>query len=219
MITQGSPEWFLQRLGKCTASRVADVIAKTKSNGYSASRDNYATELVLERITGARQESYSNTAMQWGTDNEPHARAAYEALTGAIVEEVGMLDHPTIDMSGASPDGLVDSNGMIEIKCPNSATHLKTLLSGLPDNRYITQMMWQMACAGRAWCDFVSYDPRFPEDIQLFVVRVNRDDVMIKSLEGEVVLFLQGVSNSVDNLRKIIEVTKTVKLNIQSMEI
>jgi len=202
MIAQGSTEWFLQRLGKATASRIADVIAKTKS-GYSTSRENYRVELALERITGQRQESYTNGAMQWGTDTEPLARAAYEAHTGHIVDEVPMLPHPTIAMSGASPDGLVDKDGQIEVKCPNSATHAKTLLAKKPDGKYVTQMQWQMACTGRAWCDFVSFDPRFPEHLQLCVIRVERDDEMIAELEREVTSFLAEVEQMVQQLNEL----------------
>lgn len=202
MITQGSPEWFLQRLGKVTASRVADVIAKTKT-GYSTSRENYLMELALERLTGQRQESYTNGAMQWGTETEPLARAAYEAHTGFIVDEVAMIAHPTIAMSGASPDGLVDVDGQIEIKCPNSATHAKTLIGKKPDGKYITQMQWQMACTGRKWCDFVSFDPRFPSHLQLFVVRVERDKEMISNLEKEVVAFLEEVAETVNKLNEM----------------
>lgn len=201
MIAQGSAEWFFQRLGKCTASRVADVIAKTKT-GYSTSRENYRIELALERLTGQRQESYTNGAMQWGTDTEPLARAAYEAHTGHIVEEVPMIAHPTIALSGASPDGLVNRDGQIEVKCPNSATHAKTLLSKKPDGKYITQMQWQMACTGRDWCDFVSFDPRFPEHLQLCVIRVERDAAMIADLEKEVASFLDEVAAMVQQLNE-----------------
>jgi putative phage-type endonuclease len=202
MIIQGSPEWFAQRLGRVTASRVADVIAKTKS-GYSTSRENYCVELALERITGARQESYSNDAMKWGTETEPLARAAYEAETGAFVTEVAMVAHPTIEMTGASPDGLVSSDGLVEIKCPNSATHLKTLLNKKPDSKYITQMMWQMACTDRKWCDFVSFDPRFPANLQLFITRIDRDDALIESLEKEVSAFLVEVAGMVEQINSM----------------
>ena len=202
MIVQGSPEWFAQRLGKVTASRVADVVAKTKS-GASASRTNYMTELALERITGTRQEGFTNSAMAWGADNEPLARAAYEALTGELVEEVPMIIHPTILMSGASPDGLVGKPGLLEIKCPNSATHMETLMSEKPAGKYITQMMWQMACTQRQWCDFVSFDPRFPQHLQLFTVRVMRDDVLIKSLENEVSKFLEELDATVEKLNNL----------------
>lgn len=202
MIEQGSPEWFEQRRGKATASRIADVIAKTKT-GYSTSRENYCVELALERITGNSQESYTNAAMQWGTDTEPLARAAYEAKTGSIVDEVAMIEHPTIAMSGASPDGLVDEDGQVEIKCPNSATHARTLLNNKPDAKYITQMQWQMACTGRKWCDFISFDPRFPDHLQLSVIRVERDDKMIAELEKEVTAFLAEVSETVEKLNNL----------------
>tara|TARA_R110000868_G_scaffold227023_3_gene479967 strand:+ start:962 stop:1582 length:621 start_codon:yes stop_codon:yes gene_type:complete len=202
MIQQGSPEWFAQRVGKVTASRVADVIAKTKT-GYSTSRTNYMTELALERITGQREDGFTNAAMQWGTETEPLARAAYESLTGALVEEVAMIDHPSIAMTGASPDGLVDADGLVEIKCPTKSTHMETLLGGNPAGKYITQMMWQMACTGRKWCDFVSFDPRFPLHLQLFVVRVPRDDLMVKSLEKEVVEFLKELDVMVTQLNNL----------------
>ena len=198
-IAQGSAEWLKSRMGKVTASRVADVIATTKS-GYSTSRENYCVELALERLTSTRQESFTNAAMAWGTDNEPLARAAYEARTGAIVDEVGMVPHPSIAMTGASPDGLIDDDGLIEIKCPQSATHAKTLLSQKPDGKYITQMMWQMICTGRNYCDFVSFDPRFPEHLQLCVIRVERNDDAIKALESEVVVFLSEVDAMVNKL-------------------
>lgn len=199
MIEQGSPEWFAQRIGKVTASRVADVIAKTKT-GYSTSRSNYMTELALERITGQRQESFTNAAMQWGTETEPLARAAYEAETGEIVDEVAMIEHPSIAMTGASPDGLIGADGLIEIKCPNSAAHMETLLNKKPAAKYITQMMWQMACTKRQWCDFVSFDPRFPQHLQLFTTRVMRDDLMVKSLENEVSQFLDELGAMVTTL-------------------
>jgi putative phage-type endonuclease len=202
MIAQGSPEWFLQRLGKVTASRVADVIAKTKS-GYSTSRENYMVELALERITGQRQESFTNDAMRWGTETEPLARAAYEAMTGELVQEVPMISHPTIAMAGASPDGLVGKPGLLEIKCPNSATHMQTLLFGKPAGKYVTQMLWQMACTQREWCDFASFDPRFPEHLQLFVTRIPRDDVAIKAMENEVTAFLVELDKMVLQLNSM----------------
>lgn len=202
MIKQGTPEWFAQRLGKVTASRVADVIAKTKT-GYSTSRENFMVELALERITGTRQESFTNGAMQWGTDTEPMARAAYEAHTGGLVSEIGMVTHPRIVMSGASPDGLVGAKGLLEIKCPNSATHITTLRSRKPAGKYITQMAWQMACTEREWCDFVSFDPRMPEGLQLFVTRIERDDKLIADLEGEVIKFLEETDALVRELESM----------------
>ena len=201
-IIQGSPEWFEQRMGRATASRIADIIAKTKS-GYSTSRENYCVELALERITGQRQEFYTNDAMKWGTETEPLARAAYEAHTGFMVDEVAMVPHPFISMSGASPDGCIDLDGLVEIKCPNSATHIKTMLSGKPDGKYITQMTWQMACTGRQWCDFVSFDPRFPLHLQLFVTRIHRNDSAISVMEDEVMTFLEEVSAMVEQLNNM----------------
>ena len=205
MIAQGTEEWFAQRLGKVTASRVADVIAKTKT-GYSTSRENYMVELALERITGQRQEGFTNAAMQWGTETEPLARAAYEAHTGELVQEVGMIAHPWIEHAGASPDGLVGSAGQIEIKCPNSATHLRTLQARKPDGKYLTQMHWQMACTGGAWCDFVSFDPRMPDGLQLFVTRIHRDESVIHELESEVKKFLaelQQMVSTIENLKGV----------------
>jgi putative phage-type endonuclease len=199
---QGSPEWIKSRLGRATASRIKDIIAKTKT-GYSTSRKNYALELALERITGARQEGYTNAAMQRGTDMEPIARAAYEALTGELVEEVGLIDHPTILMTGASPDGLVGKDGLLEIKVPNSATHLDTLTSQKADPQYMPQMQWQLACTGRQWCDFVSYDERFPEHLRLFVHRVRRDDDYIAELEAEVASFLKEVDGLVEQINSL----------------
>jgi putative phage-type endonuclease len=199
MIEQGTPEWFAVRLGKVTASRVADVVAKTKS-GYGASRANYAAQLICERLTGTVEPSFTNAAMQWGTDQEPFAREAYEYRTGTFVDQVAFIDHPRVAMSGASPDGLIDADGMVEIKCPNTATHLDTLSSGKPAAKYVTQMQWQMACADRAWCDFVSFDPRLPEELRLFVVRVPRDDAMIAELEAEVTTFLAELDARIADL-------------------
>lgn len=199
MIVQGSEDWFAARLGKVTASRVADVIAKTKT-GYSASRANYMAELIAERLAGARTEGFTNAAMQWGTDKEPEARAAYAFMADVDVVEVGFVDHPVIAMTGASPDGLIGDDGMVEIKCPNTATHLDTLLGGAVPAKYVTQMQWQMACTGRAWCDFASYDPRLPPEMQLFVARVERDVSMIVDLETEVSAFLREIDAKVATL-------------------
>lgn len=198
-IIQGSPEWFAMRIGKATGSRIKDIIAKTKT-GYSTSRANYAAQLVAERLTGKVEESFANAAMKWGTECEPLARASYEAEMGVMVDEVGMLEHPAIAMTGASPDGLVGSDGMVEIKCPNTATHIATMLSGKADPQYMSQMQWQMVCANRAWCDFVSFDPRMPADMQLFIVRFPRDDVLIAEYEKEVISFLGEVDATVSKL-------------------
>jgi len=199
MIEQGTPEWHAQRLGKATASRIADIIARTKS-GYGASRANYLAELVCERLTGAPAERYSNAAMQWGTEKEPDARRAYEFISGADVALAEFVEHPRIAMAGASPDGYVGDVGLIEIKCPNSATHIETLLSRNVQEKYITQMTWQMACTGRSWCDFVSFDPRLPAHLQIFIRRVHADAARIAEMEREVEAFLSEVADTVAKL-------------------
>ena len=203
-IVQGSNDWFQIRMGKVTASRVADVIAKTKT-GYSTSRDNYMAQLVVERLTFTKQESYTNAAMQWGTDTEPFARAAYEATQGVMVEEVGFVRHPSIEWAGASPDGLVGDDGCIEIKCPNTLTMIETLLSQKVPGKYFTQMQFQLACTGRKWCDYVVFDPRMPAKAQLFVKRVDRDDTFIAEIEAEIVKFLAEVQSQVNQLNQYIE--------------
>ncbi len=189
-MIQGSPEWFAARCGKVTASRVADVIAKTKS-GYGASRANYMAELIAERLTGQPADRYTNSAMQWGTEKEPEAREAYEFMTGFGVEQVGFIDHPTIPMSGASPDGLLDDQeGILEIKCPNTAGHIEILLGLSIPSKYVAQMTWQMVCTKREFADFVSYDPRMPPDMRFFCKRIELDHEFALELETEVRKFL-----------------------------
>lgn len=203
-IEQRTDDWFAARLGKVTASSLHKVLARTKT-GYGADRANYLTQLVLERVTNSKAEGYINAEMQWGIDQEPFARAAYEAHTGVLVDEVGFMPHPTIEMSGASPDGLVGDSGMVEIKCPSSKTALECWLSDDPvESKYFAQMQWQMACAGRDWCDYVVFDPRMPQKTQLFIHRVNRDNEWLASTEKEVVKFLAEVDAKVAALRKII---------------
>jgi putative phage-type endonuclease len=200
-IVQGSDAWHMQRLGKVTASRVADIIAKTKT-GYSTSRENYMAQLICERMTGVVAESYSNAAMQWGTETEPLARAAYESYAGVLVDEVAMISHPTIKSSGASPDGLVGEDGLVEIKCPNTSTHLETLRTKKVPAKYNIQMQWQMASTNRKWCDFVSFDNRLPDHLQLFVARVNRDNALIAGLEHEVSKFIDELDETVEFFKK-----------------
>jgi len=204
MTEQGTEAWKQERLGKVTASRVSDIIAKTKT-GYSTSRANYMAQLIAERLTGVVQESYVNSAMQWGTETEPQARAAYTLETDNIVSEVGFISHPTIGMTGASPDGTIGDDGLIEIKCPGTATHIETLLGDAIDKKYLTQMQWQMACTGREWCDFVSFDPRLPLELQIKIHRVNRDDVCIAELEKEVLAFLIEIENKISALTQLSE--------------
>ena len=200
-VEQGTPEWFAARLGNVTASRVADVIAKTKS-GYSASRENYMAQLICERMTNTVAESYTNAAMQWGTETEPLARAAYESYADVLVDEVGYIAHPTIERAGASPDGLVGLFGLLEIKCPNSSTAIETLLTQTVPTKYITQMQWQMSCTGRTWADFVSFDPRLPSGLQMFVKRVEFDAEYVAMLKEEVIKFLAELDAKISKLNE-----------------
>lgn len=199
MIEQGSPEWHAMRCGKATASRIADIVAKTKT-GISAMRATYMGELIAERLTGVVSEGFKSAAMQRGSDTEAEARTAYEWLYDCEVERIAFVDHLTIAMSGASPDGLVGTDGLVEFKAPNTATHIDTLLGANIPGQYIKQMQWQMACTGRKWCDWVSYDNRLPESMRLFVKRINRDDALIAELEKEVTTFLAEVTRKVAEL-------------------
>ena len=200
MIQQGTPEWLAMRAGKVTASRVADILAKTKT-GVSASRGNYLIQLAIERATGNIEPSFTNEAMQWGIDNEAQARMAFEVQTGQFVDQVPFVDHPNIDGFGCSPDGLIGNLGLVEIKCPNSATHWSYIKANQPPTKYFIQMQAQMACTMTEWCDFVSFDPRMPERSQLLVVRVPRDQNFIDEMEKEVKQFLNEVQIEV-NLMK-----------------
>lgn len=199
MSDQRSDDWFTQRLGKVTASALHKVMARTKT-GPGADRANYHAQLVTERLTGAQAENFVNAAMQWGIDTEDRARAAYEFKQGETVVETGFHDHPVIGMTGASPDGLVGDKGLLELKCPSSATHIATLTGSPIDRKYLLQMQWQMACCGRDWCDFASFDPRLPLPMQLHVRRVERDDALITELEDEVAKFLSEVAATVADL-------------------
>lgn len=194
-VEQGTPEWHELRRGKVTASRVADILAKTKT-GPSASRQNYLIELALQRITKTIEPSYTNAAMEWGTQTEPQARVAYEVATHNFVDQVAFIDHPTIEGFGCSPDGIV-GEGLIEIKCPNSATHWEYFKSKEPPKKYFIQMQAQMAVTGAKWCDFVSFDPRMPERSQLLIVNVPRDAEFILYMEAEIKQFLNEVQTEV----------------------
>jgi len=201
-IAQGTKEWHQLRLGKVTASRVADILAKTKT-GPSASRQNYLIELALQRTTGIIQESYSNSAMEWGTQTEPQARVAYEVRTNNFVDQVAFIEHPSIDWFGCSPDGLVSDRGLVEIKCPNSTTHWEYFKYNRPPTKYVIQMQAQLAVTGRDWCDFVSFDPRMPDRSQLLVVRVDRDEAFIAEMEAEIKQFLSEVEVEVNLMKGI----------------
>lgn len=198
-LEQGSEAWKAARLGKVTASRIADMLAKTKT-GWGASRANYRAQLVAERLTGTPGDSFTNAAMEWGQKTESEARQVYEFLTSATVGQVGAVLHPEISMALASPDGLVGDDGLVEIKCPNTATAIDTLLNEEIAGKYILQMQFQMACTGRNWCDFVSFDPRLPGDMQTFIKRVFRDDEMIAMIEREARVFLAEVDAIINEL-------------------
>jgi putative phage-type endonuclease len=199
-IVQGTDDWHKLRLGKVTASRVADVLSKGKS-GESASRRNYRIELVAQRLTNKPSESFTNAAIEHGVATEPLARVAYELHTGSDVSQVAFVEHPNVEWFGCSPDGIV-GKGLVEIKCPNTTTHLDWMEEGKAPSKHIPQMMAQMACTGAEWCDFVSYDPRLPEDLQLFVVRVNRDQEYIDNMEVEVKKFLDEVEMTINKLKE-----------------
>jgi len=201
-MQQRTPEWQAARLGKATGSRIADIVARTKA-GYSTSRANYAAQLVCERLTGVAAESFVSSAMQWGSEKEPEAQRLYAFEHDIEVAPVGFLDHPRIALSGASPDGLIGETGLIEVKCPITATHIDTLLGQSIPGRYLTQMQWQMAVSCRHWCDFVSYDPRLPADLRLFTRRVHRDEALIAALEREVTGFLAEVSDTLARLARL----------------
>ena len=189
MMEQRTEEWFKQRLGHLTASRASDALAKPGT----ATRRNYAIQLVTERLTGLQGESFTNAAMQWGTEQEPIARAAYEAHTGVFSEQTGCHKHPTIKWLGASPDGFA-GDGLIEIKCPNSNTHVDYLISEEVPTKYKPQMMTQLLVTGRAWCDFVSFDPRLPDHLQLFVIRYEPTQDELKTLQSQLEIFLAEVN-------------------------
>lgn len=199
-MEQCSPEWFAARCGKVTASRLYDVMARTKS-GYAASRQNYMAELICQRLTGKPEEGFTNAAMMRGTELEPVAREVY-ALNefDAVISEVGLIDHPTIAGFAASPDGIVNDDGLIEIKCPNTWTHLQTLKTGVPKYQYLLQMHAQMMCTGRKWCDFVSFDDRLPPELAYFKTRINFDEVLAEEIEQEVVKFLTELETEIQNI-------------------
>jgi len=200
-MAQGTPEWLAARAGRVTSSKIQDVMAKIKT-GEAATRRDYRAQIIAEILTGQPQgDTFTNEAMRWGTEQEPFARAAYEMASGFMVDQVGFVLHPTIERAGASPDGIVDMDGLVEIKCPKTATHIQYRLDKSVPTQYQPQMLWQMACTGAAWCDFVSFDPRLPDDLQLFVVRFNRDQARIDAMEAEVVAFLAEVDETLSRLR------------------
>ena len=200
-MEQGTQEWLQARCGSLGASQINEALATTKS-GWGASRENLKNRIIAERLTGIPAETFKNAAMEWGTAQEDNARKAYEAHTGVFVDEMGIAYHPVLKHTHASPDGLVGDDGLIEIKAPNTTTHIETLKAKKAPSKYINQMMWQMRCTDRQWCDFVSFDPRLPSHLQLFVTRVERDDAYIADLEAKVTEFLSEVEKEIERLNE-----------------
>lgn len=200
-MIQGSDEWRAARLGKVTASSIASVMAEGRSGKPSATRANYIAQLVSERLTGTPYETFTSAAMQHGTETEDQARAVYTMNTGAMVQQVGFIQHPRIAGAGASPDGLIGDFGGLEIKCPNTATHIATLRGASVDGGYMKQVQFNMACTGREWWDFVSFDPRLPDEMQMHVRRIPRDELAIFEIEAAVIELLSEVDKITMELR------------------
>lgn len=197
-ILQRSDDWYAERCGKVTASRVKDLNAKpSKGKALNA----LGLTILAERLTGVQKETPTNFYMQWGIDNEPHAIAAYENETGFFVNGTGLIDHPFIEMFGASPDGLVGENGQIEVKCPDTTTHLNTLLTKEVPEEHIPQITSQLACTRRQWCDFVSYDPRLEPELQIIIIRVFAKDLNIEGLERDVRAFNRAIEEAKASLK------------------
>lgn len=202
LLVQGSDEWKAARLGHVSASCIADVMAKGKS-GEAATRAKYKLKLIAERMTGMSQDSYSNSAMEWGVEQEPYARMAYEVSHETFVDKTGFWKHPTIPWVGVSPDGLVGTNGLVEIKCPNSATHVDYLRANKVPAEYYKQIQCQLWVTGREWCDFISFDPRIRnERNRLLIVRAERDEPLIAEMEVEVLKFLAEIQEVLDTLKE-----------------
>lgn len=195
-VEQGTPEWLEARLGIATASRFGDIMTTIKS-GESSARKNYRAELTAERLTGVRTEGFKSAAMEWGSEYEPVARTAYELKTGLVTQTAGIFLHNKL-RAGASPDALIGEDGLLEIKCPNTATHLETLLTKKVPKLYYWQVMGQLWITGRNWCDFVSYDPRMPVNARMFVKRIFLDEDAIEDLEYSVEDFLTSVDEQVN---------------------
>ena len=199
-LKQGSDEWKAARRGHVTASNISDVMAKSKT-GEAETRKKYRIKLLAERMTNHTEDKFTSAAMEWGVAQEPYARMAYEALNNVMVDTVGFWLHPSIKWVGASPDGLIGDDGIIEIKCPNTTTHLDWVLDGKVPTPHMKQIQCQLWVTGRQWCDFVSYDPRLPERNQIFIRRAERDEIMIAAMETEINKILDEVQTMYDNLK------------------
>lgn len=201
---QGSAEWLQNRVGRVTASRVKDVMDFLKKGGPSAQRKNYMAEIIAETLTGIASEHYVSPYMQWGIETEREARAAYEIESGNIVDQTGLFVHDSMSRFAASPDGLVGTHGLFEAKCPQTTTHLAWLKDGGVPEDHLAQVWSQLACTGREWCDWVSFDPRLPEPLQLIIQRVHRDDAKIAEVEASVLAFLEEIVAEIEALREIV---------------
>lgn len=199
-MEQRSNEWFQARLGKATASRFNDLMATGRAGQKLAGYKNYKAELVAERLTGQKYDSFQSKEMMWGTENEPLARLRYSMAARVLAEECGFYTHDKL-AAGASPDGLVGPDGLVEIKCPNTATHIDTLHAGAIPRQYMAQVQGQMWITGRKWVDFVSFDPRLPDNANFIIVRVPRDDLYIKELEAATTAFLADVDAEVEYVK------------------
>lgn len=199
MSVQGSNEWLRDRMGRVTASRIKSVMMAPTTKGYQ----EYRAELICERLTGESKDFFTGISMQHGTETEPQARAMYTLLTGNDVEEVGFIQHPTMEMAGASPDGLVGSDGGVEIKCPAPHTHIGTLSSGNIEKDYLLQVQWNMECTGRKWWDFVSFCPALPPELQMYKQRIEFDADKVKEITEAVTRFLADVDAMTETLTKL----------------
>lgn len=211
-VQQNSPEWLKARIGNVTGSRVVDVLSMLKSGkGSTQKRKDYMVDLITERLTGRAVEHYVTPSMEWGITTEPHARAAYEAITGNDVQLVGICAHPTIERYLDSPDGLVGEDGVVEFKCPNTATHIDWLIDDVIPSEYMPQLLSHLACSGRKWVDFMSFDPRLPPRDQYFIKRLERGDCLekIAEMEAGVIQFLADT----DDLMRLLE-EKAAKRNL-----
>jgi putative phage-type endonuclease len=201
---QNSAAWFAARLGYLTASRVADIMP-LKSGAYPTSRATLMDKLLAERLTKVNSNAFVTKAMEYGTATEPQARRVYAFERDVEVNPMGFVLHAHIEGFGASPDGLVvdgrDGEGLVEIKCPETWTHIRTLRTREVDVEYVMQVQAQLACTGLAFCDFVSFDPRLPEEaMQLYIQRLERDDQLIRDIEREASLFLEELQEEARDL-------------------
>lgn len=199
-MEQGSHEWLMARCGLITASRFKDVMGRVKNGSRNADGKKYLIEIIAERLTGNPAEHFVNPAMKWGTEMEPRAREAYCRTTGRTVDQIGFVRHPTLP-AGASPDGIIDVEGLLEIKCPTTATHLATLMNGM-DEEHQCQIQGQMWVTGMMWADFVSYDPRLPIGMDLYIQRVPRDEAFIATLQTEIVAFDAEIEATIKTLKE-----------------